>query len=141
ARSSTGGPRKSLACIRADFRPAIIGPLRCGGPRISRVGKQRAKSWPACAKVGPRKSALLPARFRAFASRQSESDAHPNRIPDRGSAYAERSQPARAGALLCVARQSALVAPGGGGFSRHVRWRTSATLASSIGVSLSSTLP
>src|SRR6185503_16391600 len=68
--------RETAASIRADFHPALIGPLRCGGPRISRVGKQRAKSWPACAKVGPRKSALLTARFHALESRQSESDAH-----------------------------------------------------------------
>jgi len=75
--------RETAASIRADFHPARIGPLRCGGPRISRVGERRAKSWPACAMVGPRKSALLPARFRTFASRQSESDVRHNRVLDR----------------------------------------------------------
>jgi len=56
--------RETAASIRADFHPALIGPLRCGGPRIS---------------------ALLTARFRTSQSRQSESDARHNRVLARGS--------------------------------------------------------
>ena len=60
---------ETAASIRTDFGLPPIGPLRCGRLRISGVGKQRRKSWPACAEVGPRKSALLTARFHPVAYR------------------------------------------------------------------------